>query len=435
MQVSRLIRILLALAVGLLSLLLLIVLLYLTQSAFEVWGHLKQTPGWFLAAYAAGLLGLAAGIGWILWRLLMPRRRPAARPQPPKAPPSEAELEQRVALAEQAGIDVARVRRELARLRERRAAGHIYVSLFGEISSGKSSLINETLLRQIRQEFKLKNEEKPGANTGIMGLEYIDKVVDIDQSPIGRTPRSNPATYTKAFDEIRELFALTRDAKVRGFKAGRFSFNVKGGRCEACRGDGQIKIEMQFMPDIYVDCEVCGGKRYNHEALEIEYKGRNISQVLEMTVDEGLVFFDSLPKIQAKLQTLSDVGLGYIHLGQPAPTLSGGEAQRVKLSAELARRQTGKTLYILDEPTTGLHFADLERLITIFKRLVFYGNTVIVIEHNLDVVRFADWIIDLGPEGGTRGGRVVAEGSVAQIVATKKSWTGQYLKAYQAAKK
>ena len=302
------------------------------------------------------------------------------------------------------------------------------ICVTGVSGSGKSSLINETLLRQIRQEFKLKNEEKPGQNDGILGLEYIDKIIDIDQSPIGRTPRSNPATYTKAFDEIRELFSLTKEAKVQGFKAGRFSFNVKGGRCEACRGEGQIKIEMQFMPDIYVDCEVCGGKRYNQEALEIEYKGKNISQVLEMTVDEALSFFEALPAIRGKLQTLSDVGLGYIRLGQPAPTLSGGEAQRIKLAAELSRRQSGKTLYILDEPTTGLHFADLERLLAIFKRLVTYGNTVIVIEHNLDVIRFADWVIDLGPEGGNRGGHLIVSGTVSDIAKSRESWTGKYLR-------
>jgi len=303
------------------------------------------------------------------------------------------------------------------------------VCVTGVSGSGKSSLVNETLLRQIREEFHLKNEEKPGLNDGLLGLEYIDKVVDIDQSPIGRTPRSNPATYTKAFDDIRELFAQTKEAKIRGYRAGRFSFNVKGGRCEVCHGDGQIRIEMQFMPDIYVDCEVCAGKRYNHEALEIEYKDKNISQVLDMTVAESLTFFDNLPKIRSKLQTLSDVGLGYVRLGQPAPTLSGGEAQRIKLAAELSRRQTGKTLYILDEPTTGLHFADLERLITVLKRLVYYGNTVIVIEHNLDVVSFADWIIDLGLGGGAEGGHLVTEGTVEDIVSSENSWTGKYLKA------
>ncbi|MCX6784144.1 MAG: excinuclease ABC subunit UvrA [candidate division WWE3 bacterium] len=303
------------------------------------------------------------------------------------------------------------------------------VCVTGVSGSGKSSLINETLLRQLRQEFNLKNEEKPGANDGITGLEYIDKVVDIDQSPIGRTPRSNPATYTKAFDEIRELFASTRESQLRGYKSGRFSFNVKGGRCEACKGDGQIKIEMQFMPDIYIDCEVCDGRRYNHEALEIEYKGKNISQVLDMTIDEAAIFFTNHPGIKNKLDTLQDVGLGYVHLGQPAPTLSGGEAQRIKLASELSRRQTGKTLYILDEPTTGLHFADLERLIAIFKRLVSYGNSVIVIEHNLDVIRFADHIIDLGPEGGVGGGRVIVTGTVAEVVACQESWTGKYLKA------
>jgi len=306
------------------------------------------------------------------------------------------------------------------------------ICVTGVSGSGKSSLVNETLLRQIRQEFNLKNEERPGENSGIVGLEFVDKVVDIDQSPIGRTPRSNSATYTKAFDDIRELYASTKESQIRGYKAGRFSFNVKGGRCEACQGEGQIKIEMQFMPDIYVTCEVCGGRRYNHEALEIEYKGKNISQVLGMTVDEALLFFDSHPKISNKLKTLSDVGLGYIHLGQPAPTLSGGEAQRIKLSAELAKRPSGKTLYILDEPTTGLHFADLERLIAIFKRLVSYGNTVIVIEHNLDVVAFADHVIDLGPEGGLKGGGLVVAGTVAEVAECGTSWTGRYLKEHLA---
>ncbi len=303
-----------------------------------------------------------------------------------------------------------------------------FICVTGVSGSGKSTLVNETLLRMLRQEKGLKNDESPAENGGIIGTELIDKIISIDQTPIGRTPRSNPATYTKVFDEIRTLFSETKEAKVRGYKPGRFSFNVKGGRCEACQGDGQIKIEMQFMPDVYIDCEVCGGKRYNRETLEVEYKGKNISDILDMTVNEALNFFINHPKIRSRLETLQEVGLGYIKLGQPAPTLSGGEAQRVKLASELAKKATGHTFYILDEPTTGLHFADLERLIAIIKRLVLRGNTVVVIEHNLDVIKNADWIIDLGPDGGDRGGKIVFTGPVNQLLNDRKSYTAEELR-------
>ncbi len=260
------------------------------------------------------------------------------------------------------------------------------------------------------------------------GCEYLDKVIDINQSPIGRTPRSNPATYTGLFNDIRDLFASTQEAKMRGFNSGRFSFNVKGGRCEACQGDGILKIEMHFLPDIYVPCEVCKGKRYNRETLEVKYKDKNIYDVLEMTVDEGLEFFASLPKIARKLQTLQDVGLGYVKIGQSSTTLSGGEAQRVKLATELSKRSTGKTIYILDEPTTGLHIADVHRLIDVLQKLVDAGNTVVVIEHNLDLIKTADHIIDLGPEGGDKGGFIVAEGTPEEIAKVESSYTGRYLK-------
>ena len=269
---------------------------------------------------------------------------------------------------------------------------------------------------------------KPGRHKVIHGLENIDKIVNIDQSPIGRTPRSNPATYTGVFDAIRQLFSGTPEAKMRGYKAGRFSFNVKGGRCEACRGDGIIKIEMHFLPDVYVPCEVCKGARYNRETLEVTYKGKTISDVLNMTIDEAVEFFANVPSIARKMQVIQDVGLGYVRLGQPATTLSGGEAQRVKLATELSRRSTGRTLYILDEPTTGLHTADIEKLLVILQRLVDGGDTVIVIEHNLDVVKSADYIIDLGPEGGDKGGTIVAQGTPEEIVKVKKSYTGKYLK-------
>ena len=303
----------------------------------------------------------------------------------------------------------------------------VFVSITGVSGSGKSTLVNEVLYRRLAQVIS-KAKERPGAHDKIEGIEHIDKVIDIDQSPIGRTPRSNPATYTGLFTPIRELFAAVPEARLRGYSAGRFSFNVKGGRCEACAGDGIIKIEMQFLPDVYVPCEVCGGKRYNREALEIHYKGKSISDVLEMTVEEGLAFFANVPACEAKLRTLNDVGLGYIHLGQPATTLSGGEAQRIKLSTELSRRATGRTLYILDEPTTGLHFADVERLLEVLHRLVDAGNTVVVIEHNLDVVKTADWIIDLGPEGGKAGGEVIAEGTPEAVARSRRSFTGRYLR-------
>ena len=268
---------------------------------------------------------------------------------------------------------------------------------------------------------------KPEGYTAIEGVENIDKIIEIDQSPIGRTPRSNTATYTGIFTHVRDLFSRLPDSKARGYREGRFSFNVKGGRCEACEGDGVIKIEMHFLPDVYVPCEVCKGKRYNRETLEICYKGKNIAEVLDLSVDEGLIFFSAIPKIHKVMETLRDVGLGYIKLGQPATTLSGGEAQRVKLSTELGKRSTGKTVYILDEPTTGLHFADVDHLIKVLKRLVDAGNTVIVIEHNLDVIKTADYILDLGPEGGEEGGQIVAAGSVQEIINSPKSYTGKFL--------
>jgi excinuclease ABC subunit A len=267
-----------------------------------------------------------------------------------------------------------------------------------------------------------------GRHKKIDGIEHIDKVIDIDQSPIGRTPRSNPATYTKLFDQIRSLFAQTPEARARGYRPGRFSFNVKGGRCEACAGDGTIKIEMHFLPDVYVPCEVCGGRRYNRETLEILWKGHNISDVLEMSVEEALGFFENQPKIVRILQTLYDVGLGYVRLGQPATTLSGGEAQRIKLSSELGRRATGRTLYILDEPTTGLHFEDIRKLLQVLQRLVDAGNTVVVIEHNLDVIKSVDHVIDLGPEGGSGGGRIVATGTPEEVAQVGESYTGKFLR-------
>jgi excinuclease ABC subunit A len=302
-----------------------------------------------------------------------------------------------------------------------------FVAITGVSGSGKSSLIVEVLYKRLAQIF-YRAKDKPGRHEAILGVEHLDKVINIDQSPIGRTPRSNPATYTNVFTYIRELFASLPEARARGYAAGRFSFNVKGGRCEACEGDGIIKIEMQFLPDVYVPCEVCHGRRYNREALEIKYRGKSIADVLDMTVEEALEFFKNIPRIRSKLETLYDVGLGYIKLGQPATTLSGGEAQRVKLSKELSRKATGRTLYILDEPTTGLHFADIARLLAVLDRLVDQGNTVLVIEHNLDVIKHADWIIDLGPEGGDRGGWVVAEGTPEQVAQVSKSYTGQFLK-------
>ena len=301
-----------------------------------------------------------------------------------------------------------------------------FIAITGVSGSGKSTLIHDILYKALAQKI-YHSKQRPGLHKDLEGTEYIDKVVLVDQSPIGRTPRSNPATYTGAFTFIRELFAASPEAKIRGYGPGRFSFNVKGGRCEVCEGEGQIKIEMQFLPDVYVTCEGCGGRRYNREALEIHFKDKNIADVLEMTVEEALKFFENIPNIKNKIQVLNDVGLGYIRLGQPAPTLSGGEAQRVKLSSELSKRQTGQTVYILDEPTTGLHFADIERLLTILRKLVNFGNTVIIIEHNLDVIKNTDWIIDLGPEGGDAGGKIVAQGTPKDLAKIKSSYTGHYL--------
>jgi excinuclease ABC subunit A len=301
-----------------------------------------------------------------------------------------------------------------------------FVAVTGVSGSGKSTLVSDVLYRALARQLN-GSREKPGDHDGVDGLETIDKVIDIDQSPIGRTPRSNPATYTGLFAPIRELFAGTQEARLRGYKPGRFSFNVKGGRCENCKGDGILKIEMQFLPDVYVTCEVCHGKRYNREALEVHYKSRSIADVLEMTIEEALDFFSAVPAVKSKLQTLFDVGLGYVHLGQPATTLSGGEAQRVKLATELSRRATGRTVYVLDEPTTGLHMADVEKLLHVLHRLVDAGNTVIVIEHNLDVVKTADWIVDLGPEGGERGGFVIAQGTPEEVAGASGSATGEYL--------
>jgi excinuclease ABC subunit A len=301
------------------------------------------------------------------------------------------------------------------------------VLITGVSGSGKSTLVGDILYHALAQKLIPEHKEKPGSFREITGVENINRVIMVDQSPIGRTPRSNPATYTGLFTIIRDIFAMTPEARVRGYRPGRFSFNVKGGRCEACEGDGQIKIEMQFLPDVYVDCEVCGGKRYNSETLEVHFKGKNIAEVLDLTVEEALQFFAAIPAAFEKLQTLKDVGLDYVHLGQPAPTLSGGEAQRVKLSSELSKRATGKTFYILDEPTTGLHFADLEKLLLVLKRLVQGGNTVLVIEHNLDVIKNADWVIDLGPEGGDAGGYIVAHGTPDQVAKSPKSYTGQFL--------
>jgi excinuclease ABC subunit A len=303
----------------------------------------------------------------------------------------------------------------------------LFVAITGVSGSGKSTLLQETLYPRLLHKVQ-GSRTVWGEHDDLFGAEHVDKVIDIDQSPIGRTPRSNPATYTGVFDMIRDLFAQTAEAKMRGYKPGRFSFNVKGGRCEACRGDGIIKIEMHFLPDVYVPCEVCKGKRYSRETLEVRYKGKTIAEVLDMTVAEALEFFEAIPPIQRKLSTIHDVGLDYIRLGQPATTLSGGEAQRVKLATELAKRSTGRTLYILDEPTTGLHFADIEKLLDVLGRLVDTGNTVVVIEHNMDVIKTADWIIDLGPEGGDRGGEIVAVGTPEEIARVPGSHTGHYLR-------
>ena len=305
----------------------------------------------------------------------------------------------------------------------------IFTCVTGVSGSGKSSLVNEILFKRLQRDLN-RALVIPGEHKALEGEEQLDKVIDINQAPIGRTPRSNPATYTGVFDTIRDLFAATQDAKMRGYKKGRFSFNVKGGRCEACQGDGIVKIAMHFLPDVYVPCEVCGGKRYNHETLEVLYKGKSIYDVLNMTVEEALTFFENVPSVKNKIQTLYDVGLSYIRLGQPSTELSGGEAQRIKLATELSKRSTGKTCYILDEPTTGLHFADVHKLVDILQRLTENGNTVIVIEHNLDVIKTADYIIDMGPEGGDKGGTVIAEGTPEQIAKVEKSYTGQYLRQY-----
>jgi excinuclease ABC subunit A len=302
-----------------------------------------------------------------------------------------------------------------------------FICVTGVSGSGKSTLVNEIVYKALANKLH-RMRTKPGDHETCEGIECYDKVIDIDQSPIGRTPRSNPATYTKLFDHIRELYSMTPEAKVRGYKPGRFSFNVRGGRCETCKGDGQIKIEMHFLPDVYVPCETCKGARYNRETLEVRFKGKSIADVLEMSVEEALHFFAKIPKLRRRLQTLHDVGLDYIKLGQPATTLSGGEAQRVKLSAELSKVATGKTLYILDEPTTGLHFADIEKLLEVLQRLVDAGNTVLVIEHNLDVIKQADWIVDLGPEGGEAGGEIVATGTPEDVAEVEESFTGAFLR-------
>ena len=302
------------------------------------------------------------------------------------------------------------------------------ICVTGVSGSGKSTLVNETLYKILAQELN-GARDKPAPYKDIQGIEFIDKIIDIDQSPIGRTPRSNPATYTGLFQPIRDLFAQLPDAKVRGYKAGRFSFNVKGGRCEACEGAGLKRIEMHFLPDVFVTCELCQGSRYNPETLELRYKGKNIAEVLAMTVEEALDFFSAINILRRKLETLVDVGLGYVQLGQAATTLSGGEAQRVKLSKELSKRATGRSFYILDEPTTGLHFDDVRRLLEVLHRLVDAGNTVVVIEHNLDVIKTADWLIDLGPEGGDEGGTLLAKGTPEQVAKAKKSYTGHFLQA------
>ena len=302
-----------------------------------------------------------------------------------------------------------------------------FIAVTGVSGSGKSTLVNSILKKAVAQKLN-RNSAKPGKHKALEGVENIERLIDIDQSPIGRTPRSNPATYTGVFDDIRDLFAKTNEAKIRGYKKGRFSFNVKGGRCEACSGDGIIKIEMHFLPDVYVPCEVCHGTRYNSETLEVHYKDKNIAEILDMTVNDAVEFFAPIPKIARKLQTIKDVGLGYVTLGQPATTLSGGEAQRMKLASELHKRSTGKSLYILDEPTTGLHTDDIARLLKVLQRFVDDGNTVLVIEHNLDVIKTADYIIDLGPEGGVGGGQIVATGTPEEVAKVKESFTGQYLK-------
>ncbi len=302
----------------------------------------------------------------------------------------------------------------------------LFVAVTGVSGSGKSTLVNDILYRALAKELH-GARTVPGKHVRVTGMDQLDKVVHVDQGPIGRTPRSNPATYTGVFDHIRKLFAATTEAKVRGYQPGRFSFNVKGGRCEACAGDGTIKIEMQFLPDVYVPCEVCHGARYNTDTLQVHYKGKSIAEVLDMPIEEAATFFEAVPAIHRHLKTLNEVGLGYVRLGQPATTLSGGEAQRVKLSTELQRRSTGRTIYVLDEPTTGLHFEDIRKLLGVLTKLVETGNTVLVIEHNLDVIKTADWLIDMGPEGGTGGGSVIATGSPEDVAANDKSYTGQFL--------
>jgi excinuclease ABC subunit A len=297
----------------------------------------------------------------------------------------------------------------------------------GVSGSGKSTLVNEVLFKAVANRLH-RARQRPGAHRAIHGLDQLDKIIAVDQSPIGRTPRSNPATYTGLFDVIRDLFSKTQEARARGYKPGRFSFNVKGGRCEVCRGDGQIKIEMHFLPDVYVPCEQCDGKRYNKETLEVKFKGKSIAEVLAMPVEEALRFFEHIPKIRRRLETLDAVGLGYIRLGQPATTLSGGEAQRVKLATELSKVATGRTLYILDEPTTGLHFADVQRLLEVLQRLVDAGNSVVVIEHNLDVIKCADRLVDMGPEGGEEGGMVIAAGTPEEVAGEPMSHTGEFLR-------
>ena len=304
-----------------------------------------------------------------------------------------------------------------------------FICVTGVSGSGKSTMVNDVLFRALHRKF-FRSRKLPGAHERIEGVEYIDKVINIDQSPIGRTPRSNPATYTGIFGPVRDLFSRLPESKIRGYRPGRFSFNVKGGRCEVCGGDGMIKVEMHFLPDVYVHCQECKGKRYNRETLEVTFKNRNIAEVLDLTVDEAIIFFENIPSVRRKLQVLQDVGMGYIRLGQSATTLSGGEAQRVKLSSELSKVGTGKTLYILDEPTTGLHFEDVKLLMSVLERLVDQGNTVIVIEHNPDIIRHADHIIDLGPEGGDKGGEIVYEGSPRGITGCKGSWTGKMLKGF-----
>ena len=303
------------------------------------------------------------------------------------------------------------------------------VCIIGPSGSGKSTLINDILYKGIASKIN-KLRDRPGKHKEIKGIENIDKIINIDQSPIGRTPRSNPATYTGVFDMIRDLFASTNEAKARGYQKGRFSFNIKGGRCEACKGDGIIKIEMHFLPDVYVPCEVCKGERYNRETLQVKYKDKTIADVLDMNVEEALKFFENIPNIKRKLETLMDVGLSYIKLGQPSTQLSGGEAQRIKLATELSKRPTGKTLYILDEPTTGLHMADVDKLIQVLQKLADTGNSIVVIEHNLDVIKTCDYIIDLGPEGGDKGGKIVATGTPEEVSKVEGSYTGKFLKKY-----